>query len=375
MLDFAEGASAHEKSYIAVGQLPELVEDRRPPYRKAPFTTLSRHALVHTTELIMPREVYNAIWSSMQDKLAKPRYIQVIMPLIALLEGDFFNTFVKSGCVLMQSEGRSGVDDVFTLHNGTLTLQVGKDKYERSGLAGKPIRSGGRKHAKERFAIEIDLCQPSMLHGKRAFERIVWACRNVLNASLTWILVCDASSQNSLDQAVAALAKYHPRILDCRFEETSHPVAQIPPLSLDEIPPSSSPRDLEEYCNEVSEWLALVSLRSPRISVDDVIDPYLSRYAVPHAESTLPQPTALVSLRWQGAMASRWITQLFTLFILEQRLHTDCLNAWTALSASAFRRVAVENADGYTILSIPEKARPMGNSFISWDFIGASLCT
>lgn len=34
---------------------------------------------------------------------------------------------------------------------GVLRLELGKDKYERTGLTGKPIRSGGRKHAKERF--------------------------------------------------------------------------------------------------------------------------------------------------------------------------------------------------------------------------------
>jgi ribonucleases P/MRP protein subunit RPP40 len=96
---------------------------------------------------------------------------------------------------------------------------MSREKYERTGLTGKPIRSGGRKHAKERFgwlflailyrftsktflAIEIDLRQPSMLHGKKGFERIVWACRNVLNASVTWLLAFDAVSQNSLDKGM-----------------------------------------------------------------------------------------------------------------------------------------------------------------------------
>lgn len=26
-----------------------------------------------------------------------------------------------------------------------------------------------------------------MLHGKRGFERLVWACKNVLNNSLAWL--------------------------------------------------------------------------------------------------------------------------------------------------------------------------------------------
>ena len=37
------------------------------------------------------------------------------------------------------------------------------------------------------LAVEIDLRQPSMLHGKKGFERISWAFRNVLNHSRTWL--------------------------------------------------------------------------------------------------------------------------------------------------------------------------------------------
>ncbi|KUL91260.1 hypothetical protein ZTR_01740 [Talaromyces verruculosus] len=374
MLDFADGASAHEKSYTTIGQIPEDF-DSGPQSKNAPFSIISHHALVYTTELILPRDVYTAIWSSIREKLETPRYIQVIMPLIALIEGEFFNDFVKPGSVLILSEGRPGVDDVFSLEQGILTLQMSREKYERTGLTGKPIRSGGRKHAKERFAIEIDLRQPSMLHGKKGFERIVWACRNVLNASVTWLLACDAASQKSLDKAAAALQKYQPRLLDCDFEEIAHPVVNVPPLSMDEVRSQSSPAALEDYCNDVSEWLGLISLQSPRIAVDDVIDPYLSRYAVPQSESRQPQSTALVSLRWQGVMTSRWISQLFTSYLLERRLHTDRLSAWGALSASTFRRVAVENGDGYTVLSLTEGAKPRESGFVAWEFVGASLST
>ena len=36
---------------------------------------------------------------------------------------------------------------------GTLKLELGRELYERTGLTGKPIRSGGRKHAKERYCM------------------------------------------------------------------------------------------------------------------------------------------------------------------------------------------------------------------------------
>ena len=46
------------------------------------------------------------------------------------------------------------------------------------------------------IVVEIDLRPPSMLHGKKGFERILWAARNVLNHSLMW-LFCDLHAKNS----------------------------------------------------------------------------------------------------------------------------------------------------------------------------------
>jgi len=38
--------------------------------------------------------------------------------------------------------------------------------------------------------VEINLRLPSMLHGKKGFDRIVYACNNVLDTPVTW-LFCD----------------------------------------------------------------------------------------------------------------------------------------------------------------------------------------
>lgn len=37
------------------------------------------------------------------------------------------------------------------------------------------------------IVVEIDLRQASMRHGKKGFERLVWAAKKVLNRSLTWM--------------------------------------------------------------------------------------------------------------------------------------------------------------------------------------------
>jgi len=51
----------------------------------------------------------------------------------------------------MLSEGRPGVDQVYSLLDGILRLEVDKPTYERMGLDAKPIISEGRKHIKARF--------------------------------------------------------------------------------------------------------------------------------------------------------------------------------------------------------------------------------
>jgi ribonuclease P/MRP protein subunit RPP40 len=35
--------------------------------------------------------------------------------------------------------------------------------------------------------VEINLRLPSMLHGKKGFERIAWAFKNVLNHTVAWL--------------------------------------------------------------------------------------------------------------------------------------------------------------------------------------------
>lgn len=66
----------------------------------------------------------------------------------------------------MISDGRPGLDDIFTLRDGklrqlknyrrlmqpgVLSLELSKSSYERAGLVGKPVESGGKKHKKNRY--------------------------------------------------------------------------------------------------------------------------------------------------------------------------------------------------------------------------------
>lgn len=93
----------------------------------------------------------------------------------------------------MLSEGVHGVDNVYSLRDGILTMTLDKETYERAGLVGKPDGAKGARAARARWIVEINLRQPSMLHGKKGFDRIVYAAKNVLNKPAKW-LFCNLQS-------------------------------------------------------------------------------------------------------------------------------------------------------------------------------------
>ncbi|KAJ5387999.1 hypothetical protein N7509_010540 [Penicillium cosmopolitanum] len=327
MFDFDDGASEREKCFTTVTQLPAFVDPKQIPSKKSPFSTILNHPLTHTVEVILPEAVYTSIQSSLDAKLTKPRYARVFMSPADILDGDFFNTYIKSGNVIMISEGRSGSDIVFTLREGICKIELGKEIYERTGLNGKSIRSGGRKHEKERFLIELNLRLPSMLHGKKGFERIVWAFKNVLNQSLTWLFCdLDPASQDDESKPIKGL---HPQLLESAPAQAKLKDVLTPPLQ--ELVSSQMPEaEMQERC----------------------VDPYLSRYSVPEFDKN--DTVDLVSLKWRGFISSAWTMQLFlTLMSSTAKLTSVEPSSWFVISSSALDRQAVEGRDGFSIAVSP----------------------
>ncbi|GJP94974.1 hypothetical protein CBS63078_3025 [Aspergillus niger] len=382
MLDFEDDASKREKCYTTIGQLPAFIDPKQPPTKRSPCSAILGHPFVHTVEVILPKDIF----SHVQPQLQKLRYARVFMSLSSLLEGEFFNTYIKTGNILMISEGRSGSDSVFTLKDGILKLELSKEIFERTGLTGKPVRSGGRKHAKERFIVEINLRLPSMLHGKKGFERIVWAFKNVLNQSVAWLFFDLTTSSGGVSEDDPSLKGNQPQIINCQPIFTEHSNILVPPLPGAEITDESrGAAELEDHCNELSEWLAMVSLESPRVSAHDDVDPYLCRYSVPDLDNA--KSTSLVSLKWQGLVPSRWIIELLVALLKETAPKSLAPYAWFALSASALGREAVEARDGYTVMVLPahvpkqdvlgvqadSPSKGNGRHFICWEYVGASI--
>ena len=51
-------------------------------------------------QLILPEELYEIIKNGFLSQHSRPKYSRVILPLEALLEGDFFNKYIKTGMLI-----------------------------------------------------------------------------------------------------------------------------------------------------------------------------------------------------------------------------------------------------------------------------------
>ena len=74
-------------------------------------------------------------------------------------------------------------------------MYLEKETYERAGLVGEPHGVKGNRGLKQRWIVEFNLRSPSMFKGKKGFDRLVYACKNVLNSPVNW-LFCNLSTKS-----------------------------------------------------------------------------------------------------------------------------------------------------------------------------------
>lgn len=93
-------------------------------------------------DLLLPSECYSLIADRLHAALKPLSYRRLVMPLGAILEPVFFDTFIKTGNVLLLSHGRIDVDNVFSLSDGVLRMSLSKNAYEKAGIVGRPSKFG-----------------------------------------------------------------------------------------------------------------------------------------------------------------------------------------------------------------------------------------
>ncbi|KJX96992.1 ribonuclease p protein subunit [Zymoseptoria brevis] len=294
MFNLSPTSGPKPKCILTTTKLPNFLDHEQPPTKKRPFSTLLTQNFTHTFNLLLPSSAAETLQSHLSSSPSfngKSTYSLLHLPPLALLTNPFFTTYIKSGNILMHSSGRPGMDSpILSLSNGVLRIEVDKPTFERLGLEGKSMPTFGRKHVKARFAIELDLRLPSMMRGKKGFDRVVWAFGNVLTETLTWVF-CDLAGGEGEGKAV--IEEHAPVVKEVKAEVLDVGRALVPvfPTRVKE----------QEYAEaaEVLEWLSLGMLRSPRILKEDDVDVFLSRYRVPN-DAGEPREQDLVRLQWRG---------------------------------------------------------------------------
>jgi ribonuclease P/MRP protein subunit RPP40 len=143
-------------------------------------------------DLIVPEEAFEAVHAAVVKNRQAPEFKRVVMSLQDVLSGDFFTEYIKKGTcsmiqvlvvacltlpgnVMMLSQGRIGIDNVYCLKDGTLfpvlyphylmlisilgvlTMFLDKEAYERAGLVGKPHGVKGKRGLKPRWGKSLEL--------------------------------------------------------------------------------------------------------------------------------------------------------------------------------------------------------------------------
>ena len=162
--------------------------------------------------------------------------------------------------------------------------------------------------------IEIELRKPSMLHGKKSFERLVYATKNVLNQSLMW-LFCDLNVDGGRSGS-SPVEQHRPAMVEGNPTYSISQNVLIPSFlqgSSDFTDQTISDALDAEATHEMIEWLGLVMLQSPRVLRDDDIDNYLSRYAAPEGRV---DAASLMIIKWHGMIGARWLTRMMNTCML-----------------------------------------------------------
>ncbi|KAI1102740.1 ribonuclease P 40kDa subunit [Jackrogersella minutella] len=341
------------KCFVTYGVMSHL-EPGQVPNKGKPWTALLAQDFIHKVDLILPEELVQLVRDKIIDDPSRvPVFYKVIMRLGQVLEGDFFTEYIKIGNIMMLSEGKIDSDNVFSLRDGVLTMYLEKETYERAGLVGKPHGAKGKRGFKPRWIVQFDLRSPSMLRGKKAFDRLVYACKNVLNTPVTWLFhnLSKTPVPEPLSQHYPTKYMSHPGVSEDIFAKV--PSLRPPPT----IFSSQNRLDLDEFAMDIHEWLSLVRLGSPRVNVNDNIDPYLSCYAIP-GETEDVREEKLCRISWQGFIPPKWTQQTLADVILALPS-----KSWFSLSLTSFPRGIVGDSADSTILRPPNSP---GEYFL-WD--------
>ncbi|PHH61657.1 hypothetical protein CDD81_8068 [Ophiocordyceps australis] len=345
---FAQAAPSiyqSSKCFVTYGSMAHI-DPKQPPQCGHPWANIAAQRFVHKVDIIAPQACYEALYQKLVQERQQPSYARVTMTLGQILD-QFLISSIKQGDVSILSEGNIETKNVFSIRHGTLDMFLDRETYERAGLQGKPYGAKGNRGVKPRWVVSLNLKDARMLPGLKGFDRLMSACENVLKEPLEWLLcnanACDMTKHKHTDYTIA------PSILQ------SQNVAGVTPDIAACILAQGDREMLEERATELYEWLSLVRLQSPRIAVNNNIDPFLSRYKLPADDVAEIQ---VCMFRWQGFLSASWLQS-----VVMDALTLCSPQQWISFSATAISQSISGDTSEFSLL------RPSGTAidYLMWE--------
>ncbi|KAK6515503.1 hypothetical protein TWF506_007836 [Arthrobotrys conoides] len=343
-------AGPDAKCYITCGTLPATLGPET--LNQRPYTTIRGHVYNQQVDLLLPDEICELVQSRLNEQLKPLQYHRIFMGLKDILEKEFYNHYIRQGNILLLSDGRIDVDDVYCLYDGKLYLFLKKETYEKAGLVGKQATFGGRK--KERWVIETNLREPYMIHGRKAFDRLVWSFTNVFKQQKAW-LFCDLHQEAITPSAAPSEPTVKgltpPTVLRTITPKTTNPQTPIKLATFAHTIPTKSSTEYTrtifyDWATSLHEWLALVSINADRLNTTDSIDPLLSRYEPPTDDSSVITTTTsafddktqgkISKISWRGFVPAEYISRIFS--IVQEAVTRD---QWYSITVHGFQNAPI----------------------------------
>lgn len=357
MLDIGKSSNLPTpKCYFSTSNLASYNDASELPTKKAPFNLLHRAPYYHTVTLISPTSPSLGVASD------TPRYARLRLPLLDLLTGDFFNHHIKTGNVMLLSSPlkveTTSSEANFTLVDGVLTITCDRALYERAGLTGTAIPDPhARKHGTSKFRIELNLRLPSMLAGKKGFERILRAAETVFTGEISWLFY-DVSAAGVADNDATLGKEAQIKSVETKTEGLGNVLVPNFPAQI-----SKSANEQDDLI-DLLEWISLAAIWSPRIQQGDLVDEIISRYQVPDTSS--PSTTDATNQSSTGIRTQELTKITLTGFMLSSFLSSIFGGALIQLKESWFAVLVHGFEDGKALVILKTE----DNRVLSWDVEG-----
>lgn len=230
------------------------------------------------------------------------------------------------------------------------------------------------RHSYTDLVVQYDLRAPASFPGKKGYDRLLYACKHVLDQPIAWLFHRQSSSELPIEfllilPELAMANQYSAPDPDPLLKHFPTKYTSAPSVEEDlkietpilKIPESANSNDaqleLEDFATGIYEWLSLLKLSSPRVESGDEIDPFLSRYSVP-CSSGEAEAVKLCKISWRGFIAPGWARQTLVDVIL-----SVSSRSWFSLSVASFGKGVRGEGSECTILRLPDAP----GEYLLWD--------